>query len=63
MDLFDIMCSEDPSSRPSASEALDCVRRLVLSHDILMSDVPRPAPVPFIDKVLRRKEVTEAIPQ
>jgi hypothetical protein len=35
------MCSEVPNSRPSASEALDCVRRLVLSHDILMSDVPR----------------------
>ena len=42
MDLFDTMCSEVPSSRPSASEALDCVRGLVLSHDILMSDVPRP---------------------
>ena len=27
VDLFDIMCSEDPSSRPSASEALDCVQR------------------------------------
>jgi len=40
IDLFDIMCSEVPSSRPSASEALDCVRRLVLSHDVLMSDVP-----------------------
>jgi hypothetical protein len=57
VDLFDIMCSEDPSSRPSASEALDCVRRLVVSHDILMSDVSRPAPVAF--KVLRRKEATE----
>jgi hypothetical protein len=35
------MCSEVPSSRPSASEALECVRGLVLSHDISMSDVPR----------------------
>ena len=44
VDLFDIMCSDVPSSRPSASEALDCVRGLVLSHDILMSHVPQPAP-------------------
>ena len=56
VDLFDIMCSEVPSSRPSASEALDCVRRLVFSHDILMSDVPRRAPVVF--EVRLRKEVT-----
>ena len=26
VDLFDIMCSEVPNSRPSASEALDCVQ-------------------------------------
>ena len=45
VDLFDAMCSEVPSSRPTASEALDCVRQLVLSHDILMSAVPRPPPV------------------
>ena len=44
MDLFDIMCSKDPNSRPSASEALDCVRRLGLSQDILMSDVFLPRP-------------------
>ena len=44
VDLFDIMCSEVPSSRPSASEALDCVRGLKLSHDILMSHVPQSAP-------------------
>ena len=43
VDLFDIMCSEDPGSRSSASETLDCVQRLVMSHDILMSDVPEPA--------------------
>ena len=57
VDLFDIMCSEVPSSRPSASETLECVRRLVVSNDTLMSDVPRPAPVPFL--VLRRKESIE----
>ena len=56
VDLFDIMCSEVPSSRPSASEALDCVRRLVFSHDILMSDVPRRTPVVF--EVRLRKEAT-----
>ena len=53
VDLIDTMCSEVPSSRPSASEALDCVRQLVLSHDILMSDVPRPPPVKI--RVLRNK--------
>jgi len=58
VDLFDIMCSEDPSSRPSASEALDCVRRLVHSHDILMSEV-HPGPVPLKFKALQRKEATE----
>ena len=57
VDLFDIMCSEVPSSRPSASEALDCVRRLILSHDILMSSVPRPPRKVY--KVLQRKESTE----
>ena len=31
----------------SASKALHCVRRLVLSHEILMSDVPRPVPVVY----------------
>ena len=59
VDLIDIMCSEDPSSRPSASEALDRVRRLVLSHDILMSDVPQPAPVP--GPILKRKEGVEEL--
>jgi hypothetical protein len=45
VDLFDSMCSDVPSSRPSAAEALDCVRRLVVSHDILMSHVPQPKQV------------------
>jgi len=45
VDLFDIMCSEDPSCRPSASEALDCVRGLVVPRDILMSHVPQGPPV------------------
>ena len=62
VDLFNSMCSEDPSSRPSASEALDCVRRLVVSHDILMSDVPLPPPVPY-DKVFPRKGAAEETPQ
>jgi len=57
VDLFDIMCSEIPSSRPSASEALDCVRRLVVSHDILMSDVPQPTPVPIF--IPQSNEATE----
>ena len=57
VDLFDTMCSEVPSSRPSASEALDCVQRLVLSRDILMSDVPRRAPVVF--EVRLRNEATQ----
>ena len=48
MDLIDIMCSEVPSSRPSASEALDCVRQLVHSHDILMSGVPQRARRPIL---------------
>ena len=47
MDLFDVMASDVPSSRPPASEALDRVRRLVVSHDILTSKVPLPAPVPI----------------
>jgi serine/threonine protein kinase len=63
VDLFDTMCSEDPSSRPSASEALECVRRLVHSHDILMSDVPWPAPVPFKPLLRTSKEATEETPQ
>ena len=54
MDLFDTMCSEVPSSRPSASEALDCVRRLVVSHDILTSVVPYPVREGF--KPLQGKE-------
>ena len=37
---LDIMYSEDLSSRPSASEALDCVRRLALSHDFTVRCSP-----------------------
>jgi hypothetical protein len=61
VDLFDTMCSEVPSSRPSASEALDCVRRLVVSHDILTSVVPYAARVPF--KGLPCKEASKETPQ
>ena len=45
VDLIHIMYSEVPNSRPSASETFDCVRDLVLSHDILMSHVPQRASV------------------
>lgn len=55
MDLFDTMCSEDPNSRPTASEALDCVRRLVIPHEILTSPVPQPAPVPFNLSEVKKK--------
>ena len=56
MDLFDSMCSDVPSSRPSAAEALDCVRRLVVPHDILMSHFPQPKQV--VPELPLRKEAT-----
>ena len=48
VDLFDTMCSEDPSARPTASEALDCVRQLVVPREILTSPVRQPPRVPII---------------
>ena len=41
MELFDVMRSEDPSSRPLASVALERVRQLVVSQETLSSEVPK----------------------
>ncbi|THH11172.1 hypothetical protein EW146_g8140 [Bondarzewia mesenterica] len=38
--LFDTMCSGDPASRPSVSEALQRVQQLELSRQTLLSGVP-----------------------
>ncbi|THH19667.1 hypothetical protein EW146_g1547 [Bondarzewia mesenterica] len=40
VELFDMMCSEDPKSRPSASAALERVRQLEPSRQTLLSEVP-----------------------
>ena len=40
IELFDIMCSDDPLSRPLASELLERIRQLDISEETLMAKVP-----------------------
>ena len=40
IELFDVMCSDDPLSRPLASELLERIRRLDISQETLMAKVP-----------------------
>jgi hypothetical protein len=40
IELFDVMCSDDPLSRPLASELLERIRRWDISQETLMAKVP-----------------------
>ena len=62
VDLFDTMCSEDPSARPTASEALDCVRQLVVPREILTSPVRQPPRVPIdLNEEKKRLGISEEV--
>jgi serine/threonine protein kinase len=55
VDLFSNMCSDSPASRPSASVALERVRRIRagLSNDVLSSSVPRYPLPPWYNSMLQ----------